>query len=268
MISKGNEVKPFQQYGSMPSLEYESEVEGVTGDVNSKISDSIENNQNQLHIFSLGDKVLYGDENARDVFNITIDQDFYEKTGYRKITNSDLVKKWKKYIATGNENWIKSDIPNVSDFTRFIMEKSDAKYDTNIHVGFSNYLKPITYNERNTNYNNTIYCNGNIGIDTNVALTVKNFNAKLQELSLAGNPLYVIYQLAEPETETITDQTLISEIENFINNSYTYKQVTSINSDFYLKLNYRKNMYYDLESRVKALEQANTPSSTPSNTPE
>ena len=82
-------------------------------------------------------------------------------------------------------------------------------------------------------------------------------NSKLQELNALGKPLYVIYRLTEPEIENITNKELINQIENFINNAYTYKEKTSINSKLFLKLKYRKNMYYDLESRVKALE-ANT----------
>lgn len=60
MISKGNEVKPFQQYGSMPSLEYESEVVGVTGDTKTQFNnknfltiDLLEKNKNStINIFS------------------------------------------------------------------------------------------------------------------------------------------------------------------------------------------------------------------------
>ena len=69
--------------------------------------------------------------------------------------------------------------------------------------------------------------------------------------------MYVIYQLETPETENITDNTLINNLENFINNVYTYKEKTSITSKLFLKLKYKKDKYYDLENRVKALEEAN-----------
>ena len=255
----------FEEYGTMPSLEYESEVEGIIGDVNSKISDSIENNQNQLYQFSLGDKVLYGDENARDVFNVTIDQDFYEKTGYRKITNLDLVKKWKKYILDGINNKFlgKAGTTNNNMFVTGIPLNILKAVNNNIIVkSYCNYFNG-DFSVNNVFLNNRIgYGISNagtlqfgFGLESDIN-TLELANAKLQELNTAGKSLYVVYQLATPETENITDETLIAQIENFINNSYTYKQATSINSDFYLKLNYRKNMYYDLENRISALEQA------------
>lgn len=208
--------------------------------------------QEQLHTFSLGDLILYGDENARDVFNVTIDQDFYEKTGYRKITNLDLVKNWKKYI--------------VKNTDIFIQGTPSNRYYLNTELNNKNYFAKSNYFksgiENNFNVDNTVVLQTN-----RINLVVDNYteeqlNAKLQELNTAGHPFYVVYQLDTPETENITDQTLINQIENFINNSYTYKQATSINSDFYLKLNYRKNMYYDLENRISALEQASTTSNT------
>lgn len=264
-----------------PSLENEVEVAGVTGDtetlINNGLQSSEANYKSQLQEFSLGDKVLYGDENARDYFNITIDSDFYQKTGYRKITNLDLVKKWKKYILDGINNKFnkKSATLNNNIFiTNTILDILIPENNNSIVKSYCNYFKG------NFSANN-IYSNNIIGLAISIDYTlqfgfglnseINTFelaNAKLQELNTEGHPLYVIYQLKTPETENITDETLIAQIENFINNSYTYKQATSINSDFYLKLNYRKNMYYDLETRVKALEQANTPSSTPSNTPE
>lgn len=264
-----------------PSLENEVEVTGVTGDtetlINNGLQSSEANYKSQLQEFSLGDKTLYGDENARDFFNITIDKEFYQKTGYRKITNLDLVKKWKKYILDGTNNKFnkKSSTLNNNIFiTNTISDILIPANNNSIVKSYCNYF--------NGNFSaNNIFSNNITGLGVSIDYTLQfGFglesdintlelaNAKLQELNTAEKPLYVIYQLKTPETENITDETLISQLENFINNSYTYKQATSINSDFYLKLNYKKNMYYDLETRVKALEQANTPSSTPSNTPE
>ena len=224
----------------------------------------------KLHQFSLGDKVLYGDENARDYFNITIDQDFYQKTGYRKITALNLVKKWKKEVLDGVNNRLT--LTASSDYNKIfaLSQKTNLQVplnSTTISNIKCNYLKATSYSDLNNNAkegiairNDKLIC---LACNLETITNLTSANEKLQELNTAGKPLYVVYPLATPETENITDEALIAKIENFINNSYTYKQATSINSDFYLKLNYRKNMYYDLESRVKALEQANTPSNTP-----
>ena len=215
---------------------------------------SIVEGKEQIHTISLGNKVLYGDENSRDYFNITIDQDFYEKTGYRKITNSDLVKKWKKYILDGTENIIKNQVyDNTFNLT----------LDINILPNGMCYCpiaKGIIYNSSALISNDNIIMTANpnrIIYKSTIFTELQDFKDYLQEKNNLGHPVYVIYQLETPETENITDETLISQLENFINNGYTYKEVTHINSDFYLKLNYRKNMYYDLENRVKALEEAN-----------
>lgn len=220
----------------------------------------------ELYSFSLADKVLHGDENLRDYFNITIDKSFYKKTGYKKITSLDLVKNWKKIVFDGIENkfvfkstidvnnmYVSNNIPNI-------LAPANNNY---IIKTYSNYFIG--------NYSvNNIYTNDmvGVGVANNYSLqfgfglnseinTLELANSKLQELNALGKPLYIICRLLEPETENITDTNLINQIENFINNAYTYKEKTSINSKLFLKLKYRKNMYYDLESRVKALE-ANT----------
>ena len=264
-----------------PSLENEVEVAGVTGDTDTLINNGLQsseaNYKSQLQEFSLGDLVLYGDENSRDVFKVAIDQDFFEKNGYIKISKLDLVRKWGKFVYDGNINAFggksTTTANNVFHSTK-LMKKILKKTDYEVVKTYCNYFKGNFTASQVSNTDNVgigIRSDGwvlfGFGLNSKIN-TIDSANQKLQELNAAGKPLYVIYQLETPETENITDETLISQIEDFINNSYTYKQATSINSDFYLKLNYRKNMYYDLETRVKALEQANTPSSTPSNTPE
>lgn len=222
--------------------------------------------QEQLHTFSLGDLILYGDENARDVFNVTIDQDFYEKTGYRKITSLDLVKKWKKYILDGTNNKFnqKSSTLNNNIFiTNTISDILKPKNNNSIIKSYCNYFNG-NFSVNNVFLNNRIgYGISNagtlqfgFGLESDIN-TLELANAKLQELNTAGHPLYVIYQLETPETENITDNTLINNLENFINNVYTYKEKTSITSKLFLKLKYKKDKYYDLENRVKALEEAN-----------
>ena len=222
--------------------------------------------QEQLHTFSLGDKVLYGDENARDVFNVTIDQDFFEKNGYIKISKLDLVRKWGKFVYDGNINAFggKSTTTANNVFHSIkLMKKILKKTDYEVVKTYCNYFKGNFTASQVSNADNVgigIRSDGwvlfGFGLNSEIN-TIDSANQKLQELNAAGHPLYVIYQLAEPEIETITDTTLINQIENFINNAYTYKEKTSITSKLFLKLKYKKDKYYDLENRVKALEEAN-----------
>lgn len=227
---------------------------------------SIVEGKEQIHTISLGNKVLYGDENSKDCFEISIDKDFYKRTAYKRITTLNLVKNWKKILFDGIEN-------------KFVFKSTIDVNNMYVSNNISNILAPTNNNHIIKTYSNyfignysvnNIYTNDivGVGVANNYSLqfgfglnseinTLELANSKLQELNALGKPLYVICRLLEPETETITDSNLINQIENFINNAYTYKEKTSINSKLFLKLKYRKNMYYDLESRVKALE-ANT----------
>ena len=220
----------------------------------------------ELYSFSLADKVLHGDENLRDYFNITIDEDFYQKTGYRKISNLDLVRKWEKFVYDGTINAFggqsTTTANNVFHSTKLI-KKILKKTDYEVVKTYCNYFKGNFTASQVSNADNVgigIRSDGwvlfGFGLNSEIN-TIDSANQKLQELNAAGHPLYVIYQLAEPEIETITDTNLINQIENFINNAYTYKEKTSITSKLFLKLKYKKDKYYDLENRVKALEEAN-----------
>lgn len=232
----------------------------------SEVATEIIEGKGQLQEFSLGDRTLYGDENSKDYFNIIIDEEFYQKTGYRKITSLNLVKKWKKYILDGTNNKFNQKSSTLNNNIFITNTISDILIPANNNIAiksYSNYFKG-NYSVNNIFLNNitglgvSINKTFQFGFGLNSEInTLELANSKLQELNALGKPLYVICRLLEPETETITDSNLINQIENFINNAYTYKEKTSINSKLFLKLKYRKNMYYDLESRVKALE-ANT----------
>ena len=220
----------------------------------------------QIHAISLGNKVLYGDENSRDSFKVAIDQDFFEKNGYIKISKLDLVRKWGKFVYDGNINAFggkstttANNVFHSTKLTKKILKKTDYE----VVKTYCNYFKGNFTASQVSNADNVgigIRSDGwvlfGFGLNSKIN-TIDSANQKLQELNAAGHPLYVIYQLAEPEIETITDTTLINQIENFINNAYTYKEKTSITSKLFLKLKYKKDKYYDLENRVKALEEAN-----------
>lgn len=191
--------------------------------------------QNQKYQLSLGNRVLYGDSNGRDYFKVTIDEVLYRKTGNKKITELKLIKNWEKVILDGTTN----KITEKSGTTKNNMFKYKGKAST--------ILRPSTNNDTVLSYSNCflgkysanyLYNNNieGIGIENggsiliafstnNEITTIDLANAKLQELNTAGNPIYVIYRLATPVEEVITDTTLISQFEDLIN-GYTYEGLT------------------------------------------
>lgn len=226
----------------------------------------IEPNKNQLHTISLGDRTLYGDENVRDYFNVTIDEEFYQKTGYKKVVDLNLTKNWKKYILDGINNKFNSKIEsstNNSFVTTNILDILKPEINSIIIKSYSNYFKgDFSANQLASNdiTGIAITTSGYFRIvfgSTSEINTLELANDKLQELNSSGHPLYIVYQLKEPEIENITNKELINQIENFINSAFTYKEKTEIISNFYLKLKYKKDKYFNLNDRLKALEEAN-----------
>lgn len=232
----------------------------------SEVATKLTEGKEQLQEISLGEKTLYGDENGRDSFEITIDEEIFEKTGYKKITSLDLVKNWKKIVYDGTNNKFsgKSNTSNNNMFVTY--ELSNI-----IKAGNNNQIIKSYCNYFNGNFSvNNIFSNNKIGYGISVAGTLQfGFglnseinslelaNQKLKELNSNGHSLYVVYPLAEPEIENITNKELINQIENFINSAFTYKEKTEIISNFYLKLKYKKDKYFNLNDRLKALEEAN-----------
>lgn len=202
----------FEEYGVMPSLDYESEVKGVTGNIevliNNGLQSSESNYKSQLQEISLGSKVLYGNEIARDGIVL--------KDGKWNWKNN-----FKKYIIKNTDVFIQG-MPN----NRFYI---NTELNNKNYFAMSNYFK--SGNEENFDVNNTIVLQSNrINLMTN-NYTVEQLNARLKELNASGHPLYVIYQLAEPEYEEITDETLVSQLNKLLYNIYEYDDVTYINSD-------------------------------------
>lgn len=189
----------------------------------------------QIYQLPLGNRTLYGDSTARDCFKVTIDENLYRKTGNKKITELKLVKNWEKVILDGTNNKFidksgttKNNMFKYTGKTSTIL-KASTNNDT--VLSYSNYF--LGKYSANYLYNNNLE---GIGIENTGSIliafstnknitTVELANAKLQELNTAGNPIYVIYQLATPTEEVITDTTLISQFEKLIN-GYTYEGLT------------------------------------------
>lgn len=207
--------------------------------------------KNQIYQLPLGDKVLYGYENVRDYFEVKFDEDLYNCTGYKKITELKLIKNLNKYIFTGEENIFFSIVQG--DYFLAQIRKTDLKRDT---VIISN--KFIYGSNWGTNYNvekiNSAY-------NQDPIIQFKILSSRLSEVSadgfkqfLAENNIYVVYQLNNPEEEIITDSKLIEQFENMINNAQLYAEETNVSSDAFLKIDFYKDKVLELEEKMEKLE--------------
>lgn len=171
------------------------------------------------------DKELNGDETVRDRI-------------IRKDGKWCYKFNWGKRIFDGTENWTLQN-------NAFVITQSDALKvyygDNQIRV-LSNYFMPQKSAYRgeilDLHIAKVIDNNQNqIGIKYSAMATVEEFKAKLVELHTAGNPLYIIYQLAEPIYEEITDETLIAQLDA-LENSTLYQGTTHISSEDNINLHY------------------------------
>ena len=171
------------------------------------------------------DKELHGDETVRDSI-VKKDGKWYYKFN------------WGKRIFDGTENFTLQN-------NAFVITQTDALKvyygDNQIRV-LSNYFMP-----QKSEYRDAILDlhvakvidndQNQIGMKYSATETVEEFKAKLVELHTAGNPLYIIYQLAEPIYEEITDETLIAQLDA-LENSTLYQGTTHISSEDNINLHY------------------------------
>lgn len=94
-----------------------------------------------------------------------------------------------KVVLNGSEGWASSGAIGDGTYYRYTLSLG-TKVSASEIIAISNYFKGITYNNRNSDYINTIYANGNIGINTNVATSVSDFKTWL-----SNNPIEVEYIL-------------------------------------------------------------------------
>lgn len=213
--------------------------------------------QNQKYQLLLGDKVLYGNENARDYFEINIDKELYNLNGYKKIVKLQLIKNWKQYVFNGEENIIYDTINNLFNTT---VIKNTAYDDVTIPIVYSNYMLGIANDNWKSTRNNGrddfifLASRGQLYFNCSTYKDINTLKLKLQELSASGNPFYIVYRLKNPEEEIITDVKLIEQIENMINNAQSYVGETNISSDAFLKIDFYKDKVLELEERLENLE--------------
>lgn len=161
------------------------------------------------------------------------------KGDYFDLENDKEVCGFKKKIFTGTET-----ISATVNGNSFSYIASDILADTNtikIPKIYSNCYSACSWQDRNTNNKpNTVSAyNITIGFDKGNFATVEEFKAELAKRYSEGNPVYVIYPLAENEeldlTETQKQQlTQLDNLDLFkgINNIYTEEGIALMQLDY------------------------------------
>ena len=161
------------------------------------------------------------------------------KGDYFDLENDKEVCGFKKKIFTGTET-----ISATVNGNSFSYIASDILADTNtikIPKIYSNCYSACSWQDRNTNNKpNTVSAyNITIGFDKGNFATVEEFKAELAKRYSEGNPVYVIYPLAENEeldlTETQKQQ--LAQLDNLdlyrgINNIYTEEGIALMQLDY------------------------------------
>ena len=161
------------------------------------------------------------------------------KGDYFDLENDKEVCGFKKKIFTGTET-----ISATVNGNSFSYIASDILADTNtikIPKIYSNCYSACSWQDRNTNNKpNTVSAyNITIGFDKGNFATVEEFKAELAKRYSEGNPVYVIYPLAENEeldlTETQKQQ--LAQLNNLdlfkgINNIYTEEGIALMQLDY------------------------------------
>lgn len=157
---------------------------------------------------------------------------YVNQAGYKKVTGANVVKKIKERVLTGIENWVSQ---SPTGFYRYGLNISEIINDNSLSddvLIYSNYFKGVSFADRQTDTDETIYivCNGLSGnngffINTKEFSTVESFKTWL-----STHTLEVCYPLATPTTTPITDTTLLSQLETLINME-TYKGITNIDTE-------------------------------------
>lgn len=204
-----------------------------------------------------------GDIEVYDGDKITVA--YVQEAEKKKINGASIVRKWKKYIFDGTETPVYRD--NNGTVYRFSVDNiidaiSDSQCYSNFLRWYSNGASIADFSQLTVE---AIHIRGEgtrgVGIKLNVDREISTA-AQLKQLFKdkydAETPLYIVYQLAEPETTAITDTTLLNQLETLINMK-TYKQITNIETTgsdlaLVLEFQYSKDLQTVIDSINARLE--------------
>ena len=215
--------------------------------------------QEQNYNLHLGDLELNGIANVRDSLLVELDDYFavtktvkklYHKKFYDKINNfTGLIK---DFTSSGSNERASLTIDSNFKFSHLYENPGLSNILKTVNNGatYSN-VEGFTVNVSDTY--STLY----MYIDEYKDLTAEEYIAKLNEIGA-----YFILPLKEPELIDLTKTypELVQDIENIINNMFTYEEVTHIDTPIgYLELTYTKSnklIIKNYDDRISALEQA------------
>ena len=158
---------------------------------------------------------------------------------YFDFENEEEVHVWKKYEATGNENWItsSSDFSSEKIYSAYLTI-SDMKEKSKIYCTHFKNIIDTTKQYIFVPYSNILVT----GISKDIASDVTGFKNYLKSQYDAGTPVVVYYKLETPNRLKFTDEQKVVAKE--LKNVRTYKKVTNITTDSkaILDLDYAKDL--------------------------
>lgn len=197
----------------------------------------------------LGDMELYGNDTVRD--NICKENGkWYIERNWNKVILDGV-----NYKFTYKHGTIQTDTQGF--FASAFENKDNVHTSGSTDFAFCNCLKLKDGGPSSAIYEDYIWWEGN---SNNIYFslpytTLADANAWLQEKYGSGNPVEVIYKIANSKKEEITDETLIAQLENLIN-AKTCKEITHVDSvtdnlSPILSFCYRKDLQIE-NDRIKA----------------
>lgn len=184
----------------------------------------------QVELGSEATKYVPYDPNPIELCKIGNYQDYFYKNGSKWYLHKEIG----KVVLDGNASLSEQ---SQSGFYRYSYVNNKIKNDTSLAnslILFSDYFKAITFNNRNTEVDETIYsvCNGYSG-QNSIQFNTKTFTSLSNfKTWLASNNVILYYLLNEVTNTEITDTTLISQLEAIYNAPlYEQTNITQTNND-------------------------------------
>lgn len=242
-LERDTTATDYEQYGTMPSIEFESPIQNVTGNANIKITNNLEstdeNYKEKSFTFLLaeGQKLMLGDYLADD----------------------GIHHKRKQLEFDGTENWI---FGNIKENTVNLLLNDLPGYNatgTDSINAMCNYFVGITQGASLDK--ECFWFNGSGGFRIRVNKDrladtstndkcVESFKSLLAELYANGTPVVVEYDLAEEEIEPYTteQQAVYNEIKN---TAKSYGDITHIFSTDEISLIFDVIAYKKISDEIK-----------------
>ena len=222
MITKGEEVKPYEQYGASPSLDFPSEVQ-VASEQNITI------NETNITIPSVN--------SAIGQYTDTINRE-------NNVQNKVI----QELTLTGNEDFKNATYEPGEGFYAYYIKLNMLKLK-NIKT-FCNYFKQ--HNEAGNIQEEcfTIPNTGNIVFIVQNYTTIEEFKTKLQELYEAGKPVKIYYV-----SETIDKIPLSEEVKQELDKFELYDDLNNVSIDNgTLSFKYNKSLLKVLEEKDEKID--------------